>query len=211
MERPDVKDVHEVEVIAKTLLDLEASEIQIEDSIIKPNNEPDVTVFGATQPVNSEMVKTDPATTQEHSSTENESPIKELLLESSTVSQEPLQEQTSASSIINEQTETNITSEVVVSESQAVTETTENVEPNLSEEPSICTNQVVVEKMDIDSEVITSSVEPPKNESMEEELVMVDMMSDVGVVEEVLESEAKIEPVESMELEPENDTVVEKG
>lgn len=201
--------MHEVEVIAKTLLDLEASEIPIEDSIIKPNNEPDVTVFGATQPVNSEMVKTDPATTQEHSSTENESPIKELLLETSTVSQEPLQEQTSASSI-NEQTETNITSEVVASESQAVTETTENVEPNISEESSICTNQVV-EKMDIDSEVITSSVEPPKNESMEEELVMVDMMSDVGVVEEVLESEAKIEPVESMELEPENDTVVEKG
>lgn len=209
--------MHEVEVIAKTLLDLEASEIQIEDSIIKPNNEPDVTVFGATQPVNSEMVKTDPATTQEHSSTENESPIKELLLETSTVSQEPstvsqepLQEQTSASSI-NEQTETNITSEVVASESQAITETTENVEPNISEESSFCTNQVVVEKMDIDSEVITSSVEPPKNESMEEELVMVDMMSDVGVVEEVLESEAKIEPVESMELEPENDTVVEKG
>lgn len=201
--------MHEVEVIAKTLLDLEASEIQIEDSIIKPNNEPDVTVFGATQPVNSEMVKTDPATTQEHSSTENESPIKELLLETSTVSQEPLQEQTSASSI-NEQTESNITSEVVASESQAITETTENVEPNISEESSICTNQVVVEKMDIDSEVITSSVEP-KNESMEEELVMVDMMSDVGVVEEVLESEAKIEPVESMELEPENDTVVEKG
>lgn len=202
--------MHEVEVIAKTLLDLEASEIPIEDSIIKPNNEPDVTVFGATQPVNSEMVKTDPATTQEHSSTENESPIKELLLETSTVSQEPLQEQTSASSI-NEQTETNITSEVVVPESQAITETTENVEPNISEESSICTNQVVVEKMDIDSEVITSSVEPPKNESMEEELVMVDMMSDVGVVEEVLESETKIEPVESMELEPENDTVVEKG
>lgn len=204
--------MHEVEVIAKTLLDLEASEIPIEDSIIKPNNEPDVTVFGATQPVNSEMVKTDPAskTDQEHSSTENESPIKELLLETSTVSQEPFQEQTSASSI-NEQTETNITSEVVASESQAITETTENVEPNISEESSICTNQVVVEKMDIDSEVITSSVEPPKNESMEEELVMVDMMSDVGVVEEVLESEAKIEPVESMELEPENDTVVEKG
>lgn len=210
MERPDVKDVHEVEVIAKTLLDLEASEIQIEDTITKPNNQPDVTVFVATEPVNSEMVKTDPATTQEHSSTENESPIKELLLEASTVSQEPLQEQTSASSI-NEQTETNITSEVVASESQAITETTENVEPNLSEESSICTNQVVVEKMDIDSEVITSSVEPPKNESMEEELVMVDIMSDVGVVEEVLESEAKIEPVESMELEPENDTVVEKG
>lgn len=209
--------MHEVEVIAKTLLDLEASEIEIEDSIIKPNNETDVTVFGATQPVNSEMVKTDPATTQEHSSTENESPIKELLLETSTVSQEPstvsqepLQEQTSASSI-NEQTETNITSEVVASESQAITEITENVEPNISEESSFCTNQVVVEKMDIDSEVITSSVEPPKNESMEEELVMVDMMSDVGVVEEVLESEAKIEPVESMELEPENDTVVEKG
>lgn len=202
--------MHEVEVIANTLLDLEASVIQVEDNIIKPNNEPDVTVFGATEPVNSEIAKTDLATSQEHSSTANESPIKELLLETSTVSQEPLQEQTLASSI-NEQTETSITSEVVASESHGITEIAENVEPNVSGESSICTSQVVVEKMDIDSEVITSSVEPPKNESMEEELVMVDMMSDVGVVEEVLESEAKIDSVESMELGPESDTVVEKG
>lgn len=211
MERANVKDVHDVEVIAKTLLDLEASAIQVADNIIKPNNQPDVTVFGEIEPVISEMPKTDLATSQEHLSTENESPIKELLLETSTVSQETLAEETSASSV-NEQTETNFTSDAVVPESHVITEMAENVEPNLSEESSICTNQVVVEKMDIDSEVITSSVEPPKNDtgSIDEELVMVDM-SDVGVVEEVLESEAKIESVESMQLGPESDTGLEKG
>lgn len=207
VEREIVKNVHEDEVIANTLLDLESSGIQVDENILKPK-EPDVTAFDA-ESDNIVTEQTDLGNSQVQLSAANKSPIKDLLLDTSSVFQQPLQEQISSVSV-EEHTETTITSEVVMPESHAISDIVENVGLKESGASSSCGNQIVDEKMDVDSEVITSSVGPQQNATMGDELVMVDMMSDVGVVEEVLESEEKTESAESMQIEPESDMGLEK-
>ncbi|XP_046673430.1 KAT8 regulatory NSL complex subunit 2 isoform X2 [Homalodisca vitripennis] len=67
-------------------------------------------------------------------------------------------------------------------------------------ESTCAVQQTEVEKMDVDNSAASEEVIKQDNSAPIDELVMVDMMTDVGVVEEVLESEEKTEVDESMQI-----------
>lgn len=81
------------------------------------------------------------------------------------------------------------------------------IEENIAVIPE--TNVVRKDCKDEQMEVAEVSKNEAKNENLNDELVMVDMMTDVGVVEEVLESEGKQPLDESMQVELGNENNVE--